>query len=150
MRSVALRSTQILSRSFHASRVTPSSNLIDGIQIAKEIRGEIKAEVDEMREKHNTVPGLAVVLVGVRKDSQAYVTMKKKACKQAGFFSVDSTLAEDATQEDLLRVVREHNADPRVHGILVQLPLPDHIDEEFVLDQISIEKDVDGFHTVNV
>eukprot|EP00656_Telonema_subtile_P043202 TRINITY_DN495_c0_g1_i1.p1 TRINITY_DN495_c0_g1~~TRINITY_DN495_c0_g1_i1.p1 ORF type:complete len:250 (-),score=75.71 TRINITY_DN495_c0_g1_i1:318-1067(-) len=74
----------------------------------------------------------------------------RRACKAAGFFSADSTLPEDVSQEDLLAVVRGHNADPKVHGILVQLPLPEHIDEEFVLDQIDIEKDVDGFHTVNV
>eukprot|EP00658_Telonema_sp_P-2_P002179 TRINITY_DN10828_c0_g1_i1.p1 TRINITY_DN10828_c0_g1~~TRINITY_DN10828_c0_g1_i1.p1 ORF type:complete len:318 (-),score=83.29 TRINITY_DN10828_c0_g1_i1:251-1087(-) len=103
-----------------------------------------------IRDSHNTVPGLAVVLVGERKDSQAYVKMKKRACAQAGFHSVDSTLSEDISQDELVRIVRQHNADPKVHGILVQLPLPDHIDEEFVLDQISIEKDVDGFHTVNV
>jgi len=90
------------------------------------------------------------VLVGERKDSQAYVGMKKKACKQAGFLSLETTLPVDASQEELVKVIDDYGADPACHGILVQLPLPDHINEEFVLDRISVDKDVDGFHTINV
>jgi len=124
--------------------------LIDGKAIASTIQAEIKDEVEGLKAKHGVVPGLAVVLVGERKDSQAYVSMKKKACKAAGFLSFESTLPEDASQEELVAVIDQYSADPACHGILVQLPLPGHIDEEFVLDRIAVEKDVDGFHTLNV
>jgi len=96
------------------------------------------------------VPGLATVLVGERKDSQSYVRSKKKACAEVGMISLGSDLPADISQEELLKVVREFNANPDVHGILVQLPLPSHIDEEEILAAISIEKDVDGFHPLNI
>jgi 5,10-methylene-tetrahydrofolate dehydrogenase/methenyl tetrahydrofolate cyclohydrolase len=96
------------------------------------------------------VPGLATVLVGARKDSQTYVRMKKKACAEVGIQSFGHDLPADVSQEELLDVVRQLNADPAVHGILVQLPLPDHIDDEEILAAISIEKDVDGFHPLNI
>lgn len=126
--------------------------LIDGKAIAATVRGEIKEEVEKMKEetKGELVPGLAVVLVGERKDSQTYVRNKKKACEEAGIVSYGTDLPDTATEEEVLSVVREYNADPRVHGILVQLPLPSHINEERVLMEISIEKDVDGFHPENI
>lgn len=127
-----------------------TAELIDGKKIAATIRGEIKAEVEEMQAKYGKVPGLATVLVGVRKDSQTYVRMKKKACAEVGITSFGHDLPEDISQEDLLKVVQDLNANPDVHGILVQLPLPDHIDDEEILGAISLEKDVDGFHPLNI
>jgi len=150
----SLRSATTLIRRTHSAPFHKSASrgyeLIDGTAIAAAVRQEIKDEVATMKSTHGIVPGLAVVLVGSRKDSQAYVTMKKKACLAAGFDSMETTLPEDCTQEELMGVVDAYGADPKCHGILVQLPLPDHIDEEFVLDRISLEKDVDGFHTLNV
>jgi 5,10-methylene-tetrahydrofolate dehydrogenase/methenyl tetrahydrofolate cyclohydrolase len=118
--------------------------------IAETIRGEVKAEVDAMTARYGKVPGLAAVLVGERIDSQAYVRSKKKACAEVGMTSFGHDLPADISQADLLQVVRDLNANPDVHGILVQLPLPDHIDDEEVLGAISIEKDVDGFHPLNI
>ncbi|KAF6988298.1 hypothetical protein CFC21_005860 [Triticum aestivum] len=96
------------------------------------------------------VPGLAVVIVGSRKDSQTYVQMKRKACAEVGIRSFDVDLPEDISEAALVAEVHRLNADPAVHGILVQLPLPKHINEENILNQISIEKDVDGFHPLNI
>jgi 5,10-methylene-tetrahydrofolate dehydrogenase/methenyl tetrahydrofolate cyclohydrolase len=127
-----------------------SAQIIDGKAIAATIRGEIKEEVEEMKAKHGKVPGLATVLVGVRKDSQTYVRMKKKACAEVGITSFGHDLPEDVSQEELLKVVQDLNANPEVNGILVQLPLPDHIDEEEILSAISLDKDVDGFHPINI
>jgi len=127
-----------------------TAKLIDGKAIAATIRGEIKAEVDAMKAKTGKVPGLAAVLVGTRKDSQTYVRMKKRACAEVGITSFGYDLPEDISQDELLKVVRELNANPEVHGILVQLPLPDHIDDEEILGAISLEKDVDGFHPLNI
>ncbi len=127
-----------------------TAKIIDGKAIAATIRGEIKAEVDAMKAKTGKVPGLAAVLVGERKDSQTYVRMKKRACEEVGITSFGYNLPADVSQEDLLGVVRELNNNPDVHGILVQLPLPDHIDDEEILGAISLEKDVDGFHPLNI
>jgi 5,10-methylene-tetrahydrofolate dehydrogenase/methenyl tetrahydrofolate cyclohydrolase len=127
-----------------------SAQIIDGKAIAETVRGEVKAEVEVMRARYGKVPGLATVLVGERKDSQSYVRSKKKACAEVGMASLGSDLPADISQDDLLKVVRDLNANPDVHGILVQLPLPAHIDEEEILAAISIEKDVDGFHPLNI
>jgi len=127
-----------------------SAQIIDGKEIAVTIRGEIKEEVDAMQAEYGKVPGLAAVLVGERRDSQTYVRMKKKACAEVGITSFGYDLSEDISQEELLKVIQELNANPDVHGILVQLPLPDHIDDEEVLGAISLEKDVDGFHPLNI
>lgn len=126
------------------------AKLIDGKAIAAVIRAEIKAEVEDMQTRHGRAPGLATVLVGERKDSQTYVRMKKKACAEVGINSFGHDLPGDISQADLLAVVRELNADPRVDGILVQLPLPDHIDDEEILGAVSLQKDVDGFHPLNI
>lgn len=126
------------------------AQIIDGKAIAATIRGEIKAEVDAMKAKTGKVPGLAAVLVGERKDSQTYVRMKKRACEEVGITSFGYDLPADISQEELLSVVRELNNNPDVHGILVQLPLPDHLDDEEILGAISLEKDVDGFHPLNI
>ena len=127
-----------------------TAKIIDGKEIAATIRGEIKAEVEEMQAKYGKVPGLATVLVGVRKDSQTYVRMKKKACAEVGITSFGHDLPADISQEELLKVVQDLNANPAVNGILVQLPLPDHLDDEEILGAISLEKDVDGFHPLNI
>jgi 5,10-methylene-tetrahydrofolate dehydrogenase/methenyl tetrahydrofolate cyclohydrolase len=127
-----------------------TAELINGKEISKTIRDEIQADVDVLKAKTGKVPGLATVLVGTRKDSQSYVKMKKKACKKAGINSFGHDLPEDISQEELLKIVRDLNADSDVHGILVQLPLPDHIDEEEILSAVSLEKDVDGFHPINI
>lgn len=124
--------------------------IIDGKAIAETIRQELKIEVEELKSKFGASPGLAVVLVGQRKDSQTYVRNKKKACEEVGIVSYGTDLPEDASEDDVLEVVASYNANPEVHGILVQLPLPQHINEQKILDAISIEKDVDGFHPINI
>lgn len=126
------------------------SNLINGTEIAGTIRAELKTAVDEMQAQHNMSPGLAVVLVGERKDSATYVRMKKKACAEIGIRSIGIDLPADCTQAELVTKVDELNNDPSIDGILVQLPLPSHIDEQTVLDCISQDKDVDGLHPLNV
>lgn len=126
------------------------AGVIDGNAIAAQIRGELKIKVDEMKETLGVTPGLAVVLVGDRRDSATYVRMKKKACAEVGIASFGIDLPAEVTQEELISKVTELNADPKVHGILVQLPLPPHINENAVLDRIEQDKDVDGLHPLNV
>ncbi|WOG87316.1 hypothetical protein DCAR_0206539 [Daucus carota subsp. sativus] len=126
------------------------ATVIDGKAIAQTIRSEIASEVSILSEKYSKVPGLAVVIVGCRKDSQSYVSMKRKACAEVGIKSFDIDLPEDVPEAELIAKVDELNANPQVHGILVQLPLPKHINEEKILSQISLEKDVDGFHPLNI
>ncbi|KAJ9696466.1 hypothetical protein PVL29_008609 [Vitis rotundifolia] len=126
------------------------ASIIDGKAIAQAIRSEIAEEVRYLSEKYGKVPGLAVVIVGNRKDSQSYVSMKRKACAEAGIKSFDVDLPEQVLESELIGKVHELNALPDVHGILVQLPLPKHINEEKVLSEISLEKDVDGFHPLNI
>ncbi len=127
-----------------------TAEIIDGKVIAATIRGEIKTEVEAMQAEYGKVPGLATVLVGGRKDSQTYVRMKKRACAEVGITSFGHDLPADTSQDDLLKIVQDLNANPEVHGILVQLPLPDHIHEEEILAAVSIDKDVDGFHPINI
>ncbi|KAF0925686.1 hypothetical protein E2562_017253 [Oryza meyeriana var. granulata] len=126
------------------------AQVIDGKAIAADIRREVAADVAALSSAYNLVPGLAVVIVGSRKDSQTYVQMKRKACAEVGIRSVDVDLPEDISEAALVAEVHRLNADPAVHGILVQLPLPKHINEEKILNEISIEKDVDGFHPLNI
>lgn len=126
------------------------ATLIDGKKIAATITAEVKADVDKIREQTGKVPGLAVLIVGSRKDSQTYVNMKKKKCDELGILSFGCELPETATEAEVLAKVKEFNADPRIDGILVQLPLPKHINEKTVLEAISLDKDVDGFHPLNI
>ncbi|KAJ0976266.1 hypothetical protein J5N97_018231 [Dioscorea zingiberensis] len=126
------------------------AKIIDGKAIAKEIHGEIADEVRSLSEKHGKVPGLAVVIVGTREDTQSFVLMKRKACAEVGIKSFELGLPEDVSETEVIATVHELNANPDVHGILVQLPLPKHINEDNVLSEISIEKDVDGFHPLNI
>ncbi len=127
-----------------------SAEIISGKEIAQAIRGETAARVAALKEKHGLVPGLATVLVGEDPASQSYVGMKNKTAKEMGIYSRQITLDADTPEEELLGIVEGLNADPQIHGILVQLPLPKHIDESRVLLAIDPAKDVDGFHPVNV
>ena len=123
--------------------------IISGTQLAKKLREEIKNEASQLREKGIT-PTLAVVLVGDNKASRSYVNSKHKACIENNINSVKIELDEFITTEQLLEEIEKLNNDKNVHGILVQLPLPKHIDAEKVLNAVSVEKDVDGFHPINV
>ncbi len=123
--------------------------LIDGKKISEEMRLELAPQITKLVE-HGITPGLAVVLVGANPASQVYVRMKRKACEEIGIRSVGIDLAADTPEEKLLSTIDELNSDATVHGILVQLPLPDHISTSGVLDRMDPAKDVDGFHPVNV
>ncbi|KAK6919148.1 Tetrahydrofolate dehydrogenase/cyclohydrolase, NAD(P)-binding domain [Dillenia turbinata] len=127
-----------------------SVKVIDGKAVAKKIREEITAEVSQMRDAIGVVPGLAVILVGDRKDSATYVRNKKKACEDVGIASYEVRLPEESTEQEVLKFISDFNDDPLVHGILVQLPLPSHMNEQNILNAVSIEKDVDGFHPLNI
>ena len=127
-----------------------TATIIDGKSIAADIQEEVRVAVADMKEKHGYTPGLATVLVGENPASATYVRMKQKRCAEVGINSFGHTLPSDTSQEEVQSVVAELNADPRVNGILVQLPLPDHIDEETILNTIDLGKDVDGFHPVNI
>ena len=127
-----------------------TANIIDGKAIAKAIQQEIAEEVSRLKVEHNLVPGLATVLVGSNAASQTYVRMKRRRCEEVGIHSIGIELPENATQAEVEARVRELNADPSIHGILVQLPLPGHLDEESVLSAVELTKDVDGFHPVNI
>jgi methylenetetrahydrofolate dehydrogenase (NADP+)/methenyltetrahydrofolate cyclohydrolase len=123
---------------------------IDGKAKAAEMSEIITAETAALLEEHNLVPGLAVVIIGEDPASQVYVRNKKKRAESCGFHSVQHTLAEDASQDDVLTLIDELNNDEAIHGILVQLPLPGHLDEQLITQSISPGKDVDGFHFVNI
>jgi methylenetetrahydrofolate dehydrogenase (NADP+)/methenyltetrahydrofolate cyclohydrolase len=129
--------------------VTMVARLIDGNEIAAQIREELKAKIADLKSKGVT-PGLAVILVGEDPASQVYVRMKGKACEELGLYSETIRLPANYPEEALLKLIDDLNANPKIHGILVQLPLPDHINETKVLNRIDPEKDVDGFHPVNV
>mmetsp|Transcript_17780 Transcript_17780/g.24497 ORF Transcript_17780/g.24497 Transcript_17780/m.24497 type:complete len:305 (-) Transcript_17780:305-1219(-) len=122
---------------------------INGKAIAATIRGEIKEEVEKLKSTAGKTPGLAVILVGSRRDSQTYVRMKKKACEECGITSFGFDYPDTVTQDELLNKIKELNEDPAVHGILVQLPLPSHIEEGVVLNAVDPSKDVDGLHPLN-
>jgi len=126
------------------------TQLIDGKGIAKQIQADLTEEVATLKAEHDLVPGLATVLVGDDPASQTYVRMKQRRCKEVGIHSVGKTLPADASQKEVEALVSDLNANDAIHGILVQLPLPDHLDEEAVLNTISLTKDVDGFHPVNI
>ena len=127
-----------------------TAQIISGTEIAKQIREELKQEIAELKDKHNLVPGLATVLVGEDPASQSYVGGKERTSLALGIYSERHDLPAETTQEELLALVNKLNKDPKIHGILVQLPLPKHINETEVLYAIDPKKDVDGFHPVNV
>ena len=127
-----------------------TAKIISGTEVAKEIREELKREVMELKERHDVTPGLVTILVGEDPASVSYVTAKQKTSHELGFYSIQDSQPADISEDDLLRLIEKYNKDPKIHGILVQLPLPKHIDEGKVLYAIDPKKDVDGFHPVNV
>ncbi|OGQ88603.1 MAG: bifunctional 5,10-methylene-tetrahydrofolate dehydrogenase/5,10-methylene-tetrahydrofolate cyclohydrolase [Deltaproteobacteria bacterium RIFOXYD12_FULL_56_24] len=127
-----------------------SAKIISGTEVAKAIREELQAEVAVLKEKHDIVPGLVTILVGEDPASQSYVSAKNKTAHALGIHSEQVTLPADTSEQDLLSIVEKFNKDKNIHGILVQLPLPKHINETNVLYAIDPAKDVDGFHPVNV
>lgn len=126
------------------------ATIIDGKAFSANLRGEIARKVELLKQNHSITPGLAVVLVGEDPASQVYVRSKGKQTAEAGMNSYEHKLDASTSQDDLLALIDRLNNDPEVHGILVQLPLPGHIDEEAVINSISVDKDVDGFHLSNV
>ncbi len=126
------------------------AQLIKGAEVAAQIREELKQEIADLKAKHNVVPGLVTVLVGADPASQVYVGQKEKTSKELGIYSERYDLPADTSQEDLLKLVGKLNKDPKINGILVQLPLPKGLNEAEVLYAIDPKKDVDGFHPVNV
>ena len=126
------------------------AQIISGTEIARQIREELKDEIDKLKEQHNLIPGLATVLVGEDPASQVYVGQKEKTSKALGLYSERYDLSADTSEEELLALVDRLNKDPKIHGILVQLPLPKHINGTTVLCAINPQKDVDGFHPVNL
>ncbi len=127
-----------------------AAKIINGKEIAAQIREELKKEVTELKDKHGVVPGLVTILVGKNPASVSYVTGKQKTAHELGFNSIQDDQQEDISEADLLKLIDKYNQDPKIHGILVQLPLPKHIDEKKVINAIDPNKDVDGFHPVNV
>ena len=126
-----------------------TARLIDGRAIAAQIKAEVRGAAVELRTSRGIVPGLAFILVGNDPGSEVYVRSKGKACDEMGFRSVTERRPATLREEELLELIRDFNADPSIHGILVQLPLPPHIDEQRVIEAIDFRKDVDGFHPVN-
>jgi len=127
-----------------------TAEIINGAEISKQIRQELKDEVVRLREKHNVVPGLATIIVGENPASQSYVGSKVKACQELGIYSERYDLPEDTGEQELLALIDRLNEDPKINGILVQLPLPKNINENSVIMAIDPKKDVDGFHPVNI
>ena len=124
--------------------------IIDGKKTAQEIREELKSKLVELKSKNNKVPGLVTILVGDNPASKVYVNMKIKACNEIGMHSKLEKLNASISEEKLLEIIYDYNNNDYFHGILVQLPLPDHIDEDKIIESINPEKDVDGFHPVSV
>ena len=127
-----------------------TAKIISGTEIREKILEEIAAEVKEIKEKHGIVPGLVTILVGQNPASVSYVTLKIKTANQLGFHEIQDNQSPDISEAELLALIDKYNNDDSIHGILVQLPLPKHIDEKKVLNAIDPDKDVDGFHPVNV
>ncbi|XP_059651446.1 bifunctional protein FolD 4, chloroplastic isoform X1 [Cornus florida] len=152
LRTITTTHKLAVSSSSHAVAMgtETSAKVIDGKAVAKQIRDEITAEISRMKDAIGVVPGLAVILVGDRKDSATYVRNKKKACQSVGINSYEVCLPEDSTEQEVLKYISDFNDDSSVHGILVQLPLPSHMNEQNILNAVSIEKDVDGFHPLNI
>jgi methylenetetrahydrofolate dehydrogenase (NADP+)/methenyltetrahydrofolate cyclohydrolase len=124
--------------------------LIDGKSLSKKVRNFVQDEVENLKADKNIVPGLAVVIVGDDPASHAYVSMKEKACKAVGFYSISHKMPDTITQDEIIQIISMMNNNPHIHGILVQLPLPKHIDTDRILEVIDPKKDVDGFHAYNV
>jgi len=124
--------------------------LIDGKSLAKKVQDNVAKEVEELKQVKNIVPGLAVLLIGDDPASHAYVNMKAKACERVGFYSITHNMPDTISQDEIIATIEMMNANPRIDGILVQLPLPKQIDTDKILEVIDPKKDVDGFHAYNV
>jgi methylenetetrahydrofolate dehydrogenase (NADP+)/methenyltetrahydrofolate cyclohydrolase len=124
--------------------------LIDGTSLSKKVQNYVKTEVESLKKEQGIVPGLAVIIVGDDPASHAYVSMKEKACKNVGFYSIAHKMPETITQDEIIEIITMMNNNPHIHGILVQLPLPSQIDTNKILEVIDPKKDVDGFHAYNV
>ena len=124
--------------------------LIDGKALAQKIHSNVAKEVETLKQEKNVVPGLAVILVGDDPASHAYVKMKAKACEKVGFYSITHNMPETISQDEIIQIIEMMNSNPHIDGILVQLPLPKHIDTDKILEVIDPKKDVDGFHAYNV
>ena len=135
---------------YEATNTMTQAQRIDGKAMAAELSIKIVTETETLLRKHGLRPGLAVVIVGDDPASQVYVRNKKRTAESCGFYSVQHTLAESTSQNDVLKLIDELNSDVAIHGILVQLPLPAHIDEQAITQAVSPGKDVDGFHLVNI
>jgi len=127
-----------------------TARVIDGKAVAQSIQSRVRQQVEALKEKHGISPGLATVLIGENPASRTYVGMKQRMCNELGMVSAGHNLPAEIGQEEALGVVYDLAADPKIHGILVQLPLPRHLDAEAILGAVPIEKDVDGFHPVNI
>lgn len=126
------------------------AEIIDGKKIAADIKREVKEETMRLKEIKGITPGLAVILVGDNPASQSYVRSKGKACEEVGFYSITELMPADISEQSLLAKISEFNRDPKIHGVLVQLPLPKHINEQKVIEAIDPRKDVDGFHPISI
>jgi len=124
--------------------------LIDGKSLAKKVQSTVASEVEQLKQEKNIVPGLAVILIGDDPASQAYVKMKAKACENVGFYSITHSMPDTISQDEIIATIKMMNDNPRIDGILVQLPLPKHVDTDKILEVIDPKKDVDGFHAYNV
>ncbi len=127
-----------------------AAKIIDGKAIAEQIRNEVRRETEQLKADRGFVPGLAFILVGENPASQVYVKMKGKACKEAGFYSITERMPATVSEQELLDKVAQFNNDPKIHGLLVQLPLPQPINEQKIIESIDPEKDVDGFHPISI
>ncbi len=124
--------------------------LIDGKALAQKVHAHVAQEVEKLKQEKNVVPGLAVILVGDDPASHAYVKMKAKACEKVGFYSITHNMPDTISQDEIIQIIEMMNSNPHIDGILVQLPLPKHIDTDKILEVIDPKKDVDGFHAYNV
>jgi len=124
--------------------------LIDGKSLAKKVQSTVSTEVAQLKQVKNIVPGLAVILIGDDPASHAYVKMKAKACENVGFYSITHNMPDTISQDEIIATIEMMNSNPRIDGILVQLPLPKHVDTDKILEVIDPKKDVDGFHAYNV
>jgi methylenetetrahydrofolate dehydrogenase (NADP+)/methenyltetrahydrofolate cyclohydrolase len=124
--------------------------LIDGKSLAKKVQANVATEVEQLKQEKNIVPGLAVILIGDDPASHAYVKMKAKACENVGFYSITHSMPDTISQDEIIATIEMMNGNPRIDGILVQLPLPKHVDTDKILEVIDPKKDVDGFHAYNV
>ncbi len=124
--------------------------LIDGKSLAKKVQDSVSAGVEQLKQEKNIVPGLAVLLIGDDPASHAYVKMKAKACEKVGFYSITHNMPDSISQDEIIATIEMMNNNPRIDGILVQLPLPKHVDTDKILEVIDPKKDVDGFHAYNV